>query len=381
MTDPQQEPSRVVIVYETEEAARDRLVAHGFAPDIAAEIAVYLAQATDLAERTDELQAGLAAEGVSVDFVELDALPGRMEHLHARREGAILWCQTDGFRYYRGSAVSALARLIGVARYGSPPDAQHLCQDKFASLSLAGAAGLPILPSLLLEADQEIASLGKLDDQSMLFVKPATLGAKIGIFPDSRCRGLAAARSLSCRLWERYRDRALVQPFIEGDDVRVTFMNTGKDFSAQLGIARLLKDPRGEAGGAFMTMKDNETLSGARDTSGGRGGFGATRQAAFVPKMIDLKREAGPHAAQLVGAITSAAARLARLLRLDDYFSIDFRVDSTGRPIFLEFEVCPAVTIYDFQHYLETTHGLGLSAALARSLRIAFRRHRQATES
>ena len=33
--------------------------------------------------------------------------------------------------------------------------------------------------------------------------------------------------------------------------------------------------------------------------------------------------------------------------------------------MFLEFEVCPAVTIYDFQAYLATTYGLGLGGALA----------------
>ncbi len=41
--------------------------------------------------------------------------------------------------------------------------------------------------------------------------------------------------------------------------------------------------PASETGGAFLTMKDNETLSGARDASGARGGFGADRPAAFVP--------------------------------------------------------------------------------------------------
>ena len=38
-------------------------------------------------------------------------------------------------------------------------------------------------------------------------------------------------------------------------------------------------------------MKDNETLSGARDTAGGRGGFGLGHAAAFTPRMIDLRDE------------------------------------------------------------------------------------------
>jgi D-alanine-D-alanine ligase len=367
---------RVVIVYESEAAARERLAKFGYAADIAAEIAVYLAQATDLVGLMAELRAGLAAEGLAVTFVELDDLLAAIGEFEDR-EGTLLWCQTDGLRYYRGSAVASLSRLAGIARYGSPPLPQHLCQDKFGSACLAQAAGLPTVPTLLLEGAQTIATLGTADWDGELFVKPATLGAKIGIFADSRCRGLDEARSRTLRLWERYGDRALVQPFIAGSDVRVSFMNTGRAFAAQLGLFRLAKDERSETGGDFMTMRDNETLSGAKDTAGARGAFGEERAAAFVPRMIDLRAEDHP----AVGAITQSATAFARLLRLDDYFSMDFRLDGAGAPHFLEFEVCPAVTIYDFAEYLRGVHGLGLGAALARSFRLAHARRFDRSEA
>jgi len=44
-----------------------------------------------------------------------------------------------------------------------------------------------------------------------------------------------------------------------------------------------------------------------------------------------------------------------------------------------EFEICPGITIYDFQNYLKTTHGLSLGAALAQSLKISFQ-HRWSKE-
>src|ERR1700677_1715830 len=40
--------SNVVIVYEAEDSARRRLISFGYSADVAAEIAVYLGQATDL---------------------------------------------------------------------------------------------------------------------------------------------------------------------------------------------------------------------------------------------------------------------------------------------------------------------------------------------
>ena len=372
----------LAIVYETEGACLDRLMAHGFAPAIAREVAVYLAQATDLAARTGELRDALGAEGIAVTFLELDAAAEALPRLDPAR--SIVWCQTDGFRYYRGSAVPALARLLGLARFGSPPHVQHICQDKLASLAMAEAAGVPIPPTRLVEAGDTVAALrdsGADWARAELFVKPATLGAKIGIFADSRCTGEAEATVLARRIWDRYGDRAVVQPFVEGDDVRVSFLDTGGDLAARLGIARLRRDPASETGGAFMTMRDNETLSGARDTSGTRGAFGDTHAAAFTPGMDDLRAGSDPQARTASAAILAHATRLGRLLPLQDYFSMDFRIDAEGQPTFFEFETCPAVTIYDFQHYLATMHGLELGPALARALRLAFARHSSAGRS
>jgi D-alanine-D-alanine ligase-like ATP-grasp enzyme len=264
--------ANAVVAFETEESARRRLAAFGYPPEVAAEIAVYLAQSTDLPLFTDDIREALRREGIAADFVGLDELPQRLRELAPQRDRTTVWTFTDGVRFYRGSSVPALARLAGFARFGSPAGAAHLCQDKFASLALASAAGLPTPPTRLMEGDKEIAALGDWARASgPLFVKPNTLGAKIGIFADSLCRDRREAEDGAKRIWERYRDRALVQPFVDGDDVRVSFIDLGGEFADQLGIERIVKDAASEAGGAFLTMKDNETLSGARDTAGGRG--------------------------------------------------------------------------------------------------------------
>ena len=365
---------QVVVVAESEAAATARLRAHGFAPEIAAEIAVYLAQATDLPGHVPDLTAALAAVGIGLRVIDLDALPGLLPALAVAPAATLLWNLTDGIRFYRGSSVPALARLLDLPRFGAPPAAQHLCQDKFATLALAATAALPCPPTRLLEGGTTIAALGGPLGDGPFFVKPNTLGAKLGIFADSRCATLGEAASRAERLWDRYGDRALVQPYLDGDDVRVSFLDTGGLFRAQLGLYRLAKDKAGETGGAFMTMRDNETLSGARDTAGTRGGFGATRPAAFVPRMTNLRDDAAPDAARAVAAIEAAAERLARLLGLAGIFSMDFRLDAAGDATFLEFEVCPAVTIYDFQTYLREAHGTTLGPALARAFRVAYAR-------
>ena len=367
--------ARAVVAFESEELARRRLAAFGYPPDVAAEIAVYLAQSTDLPLFIDEIAQALAREGIAAEFVALEALAQRLRELAPQRDRTVVWAFTDGVRFYRGSSVPALARLEGFAGFGSPATAAHLCQDKFASLALASAAGVPIPPTRLMEGDREIAALGEWTKASgRLFVKPNTLGAKIGIFANSLCHDRSQAEDRARRIWERYRDRALVQPFVEGDDVRVSFIDLGGEFSDQLGVERIVKNAASEAGGAFLTMKDNETLSGARDTAGGRGGFGASRPAAFTPRMVDLRGENDERSRRAVALILDFSARLARLIGLRDIFSIDFRIDADGRPTFFEFEVCPGVTIYDFQNYLRQRRGLSLGEALAKAMRGAYER-------
>ena len=367
--------SHVVVAFESEDAARRRLEVFGYPPDVAAEIAVYLAQSTDLPLFIDDITQALREKGIVAEFVALDSLSARLREMAPLRDRTIVWTLTDGVRFYRGSSVPALARLEGFARFGSPAAAAHLCQDKFASLALAFAAGLAVPPTRLMEGESEIATLGDWPKPAgPLFVKPNALGAKIGIFADSLCRDRSEANDRARRIWERYRDRALIQPFVEGDDVRVSFMDLGGEFADQLGVERIVKDPASETGGAFLTMKDNETLSGARDTAGGRGGFGATRAAAFTPRMIDLRDETSERSRRAVAQILDLSARLARLIGLRDVFSIDFRIDADGKPTFFEFEVCPGVTIYDFQNYLRRRRGLSLGEALAKALDIAYAR-------
>jgi D-alanine-D-alanine ligase len=367
---------RVVITYETEAACRARLQAAGFDSALATEIACYLAQATDLAAIRPEIAAALAEAGLDTVFLELDGLLDTLPDLIARRDDTMLWCQTDGIAYYRGSAVPALARLAGIGCYGSPAQAQHLCQDKFKCTALAAAAGLPVPPTALVEGDRVIAGAAVLDGPGPFFVKPNTLGAKIGIFGDSRAADAAAALRLAGRLHERYRDRAVIQPFLPGDDIRVSVMEVGRPLAASLGIARLLKNPGSETGGAFMTMRDNASLSGSRDTDGAATGFGETQDRAFVPKLSDVRVEArsNPAAARIVATAEAVVPRLAALFGLRDYFSVDLRVGVDGTARILEFETCPAVTIYDFQTYLRDTHGLALGPALARSLALAHQR-------
>ena len=256
---------RLLVLYESESACLARLAARGLIGEPAREIACYLAQATDLPAFYARIRAGFAPAGVTVDFYEVGEAMTYLPALLADPDEKILWNLTDGFRYYRASYATSAAALLGVKRFGSPPQAQHLCQDKFKCIALAQSLGMTTPETTLTRNGVLLSPAFDLPPGGALFVKPNTLGAKVGIFADSRCDSWDAALALSKRIFQRYGDDALVQRYIPGFDVRVSFMDAGeKAEDARLGIFRLAGVEASEMGGAFMTMQDNWTLSASR---------------------------------------------------------------------------------------------------------------------
>ena len=145
-----------------------------------------------------------------------------------------------------------------------------------------------------------------------LFVKPNTLGAKLGIDDASRAADLDAAFAQTRRIWQRYRDRALIQSYLAGSDVRVSFMDLGHK-PPPLGIHRVTTSaPTG-----YPTLDDSLRMT-RLDASGTSDGLEVT-----------LECLAGAAAAT---EIEQAARHLAKVLALRHYWSMDFRLDPAGRP-------------------------------------------------
>ena len=132
----------------------------------------------------------------------------------------------------------------------------------------------------------------------------------------------------------------------------------------------MVKDSRSETGGDFLTMRDNASLSGSRDTHGAVGGFGAKQAIAFTPTLQNLRRcRCGGCGCRLRNRGHGRARR--RALRPARSLVLRLPRQRSRRGFFLELEVCPAVTIYDFQTYLGTVQHMSLGEALAQGARRA----------
>ncbi|SDA50113.1 D-alanine:D-lactate ligase-like protein [Mesorhizobium qingshengii] len=337
---------KLILVHEPERACFDRLVADGHVPERAAEIASYLAQSTDLALEFDALAAACLARGLSFTPVALDDAAAALASENSST--TMVWTLTDGVAYFRGGAAPALARLGGFKTIGADDALFALCQDKFRSGAVLGALGLPVPQAGLARNGEWLVEPPS--SPAGWFVKPNRLGAKIGIWPDSRTSDLGHALELSRRVFAAYRDDVVVQPYVAGRNVRASFLGLTPGVGVEaLGIAFV------DSGGDFQTMADSLALYGETGEAAKAAGHYAE------PELVAVA-DGQPIADARIRAI---AERLMSGLGLRDVFSIDLRVEADNTVHLIEFEVCPGLPCFDFRAYCRQQWGLSLADALA----------------
>jgi D-alanine-D-alanine ligase-like ATP-grasp enzyme len=337
---------RLVLIYEPEQACRARLAAKGFAERQALEISSYLAQCTDLALEFNDIAEACAARGLDFMAVELDKAAEELPRCDPAR--TIVWTLSDGVAYFRGSAGPALARLNGLPTIGSDDSLFALCQDKFRSGAVLHSLRLPVPQSGLARNGVWLAEPPA--SPSGWFVKPNRLGAKIGIWPDSRCENIDQALELSRRVFAAYRDDVVVQPYVKGRNVRASFLGLTPETGMEaLGVVFV------DSGGDFQTMKDSLALYGETGAS-------ARMQGSYEEPDLAPVAASQPLADERIRHI---AAQLMPAFGLRDVFSLDFRVEEDDTVHLIEFEVCPGLPCFDFRAYCRSQWRLGLADAMA----------------
>lgn len=336
----------LILVHEPEKACFDRLVADGYPTERAIEVSSYLAQSTDLAPEFGQLAAACETRGLTLMAVELDDAATVLANADPAK--TLVWTLTDGIAYFRGGASPALARLNGLKTIGADDSLFALCQDKFRSGAVLGALGLPVPPAGLARNGKWLVEPPS--SPAGWFVKPNRLGAKIGIWPDSRCRDLGHAQELSRRVFDHYRDDVVVQPYVAGRNVRASFLGLKPDTGVEaLGIAFV------ESGGDFQTMADSMALYGDS-------GQAARDAGTYAEPELEQVAASQPAADRAIRAI---AQELIAGLGLKDVFSVDFRVEADDTIHLIEFEVCPGLPCFDFRDYCRRQWSMSLADAMA----------------
>lgn len=338
----------LLLVHEPETACRARLEADGIAAGHAFEISSYLAQSTDLEPEFPLIERECAALGLAFRPVELDMAADAMAGTDPGT--TLVWTLTDGIAYFRGSVSPALARLRGLRTLGSDDALFALCQDKFHSGAVLRALGMPA-PEAGLARDGRFL-VDPPPSAAGWFVKPNRLGAKIGIWKDSRCFSPDEALALSRRIFSAYRDDALVQAYVPGRNVRASLLAVEPGVGAEALVSVFV-----DSGGDFQTMGDSLALYGET-------GAAARAESRYAEPELSDVAATQPAAAD---AIQAMAARLTDALGLRDVFSLDLRIEDDGRVHLIEFEVCPGLPCFDFRDYCRRRWSMTLPQAMAQA--------------
>lgn len=230
-----------------------------------------------------------------------------------------------------GGQIQALLDLAGVVYTGSSPLGSALAMDKDVAKRICRCAGIPTPDWLMWPASREaIESLGY-----PLVVKPSKAGSTVGTTVVRSYLEVepAVAEAL------RYDDEVLLEAFLPGRELTVGVLG-----ERALAVGEIV--PPGE-------IFDYE----AKYTPG------ATRE--IFP-------------AALPEDLTHTVKRLAlaahRALKLRDFSRVDFRVDSAGRPCFLEANTLPGMTSTSLLPQSAAASGIGFAELCETICRLALSR-------
>lgn len=310
-------------------------------------------------KQIEQTFAGLAdaiytsGSGVSVELLDIDEALDPDAIASIREPGTILWNITDGIASFKGSHVLSLAAIAGVPYFGCSSYAQHLAQDKYKLYLLARSLGITVPASVLIDGVDIIHSFWDNASDSACFVKPNSLGNKVGVNENSYSAdfddGLRHARSLGARL----RDRMIVQEFVDGIEVRLTYINCRKNSAPYFGF-HLVDD--NNSAPAFISFRDRSTRY---ETS---------------PDFIEWTGCSDSVRRRAVSEMEQVVRTLSDHIRLKDYFALDFRIDRDGKPYLIDFNSGAFLCGRELDNYTRKAFDLPLSVALLEAIKNSFQR-------
>jgi D-alanine-D-alanine ligase len=282
---------RVALVYDL----RDDYRALGLSEEEVAEF--------DSVETIDALASALQALGCEVIRV------GRGQALAARLVAGdrydIVFSIAEGVTgRAREAQVPALCEMFDQPYLFSDPLTQAAALDKAVAKRLVHAAGVPT--SFFAVAEGSANEL-KDWDAFPAFVKPLAEGTGKGCEEASLVRSQDALHAAVARVIQRYRQPALVEPYLPGREFTVGIVGNG-DRARVLGVCEILLKPHAETN--VYSLHNKELCE---------------ELVTYAPAFDDEARLAGTRALEAY-----------RALQCRDAARIDFRSDAKGDPYFLE---------------------------------------------
>jgi D-alanine-D-alanine ligase len=206
-----------------------------------------------------------------------------------------------------------LLAMSGIPTLGSDATTLSVALDKHWASTLVAAAGVPVAPQAVLHSAEE-ARRAELPAAFPLFVKPRWEGTSKGIGPSSRVETRDELVAEVERIVRDYEQPALVEGFLEGPEYTVTVV--GNDPPRALPVLQRALEAETRIG-LHALERHPAPAGGWRHCLPGSLGAGLERELAAL------------------------ALRAFAALDCRDFARADFRLEHTGRPVFLEINPLP----------------------------------------
>jgi D-alanine-D-alanine ligase len=228
---------------------------------------------------------------------------------------------SEGLGTYRGreAQVPSVLEMLGIPYSGSDPLSLAVSLDKALTKRLVGIAGVTTPEWRCISNIEELEAQSWEGFPFPAFVKPAYEGSSKGIRLSSKVENEHDLWDIVHRILDQYKQPALVEQFIEGDEITVGII--GNKPPEVVGVMRVLYKC---AQPGFIY-----SLEVKRDWE----------------KLVDYECPARL-SAQVTREIERAALKSFEVLGCRDVSRVDFRVSPEGKPFFLEINPLPGLNPY-----------------------------------
>jgi D-alanine-D-alanine ligase len=219
----------------------------------------------------------------------------------------------------REAQVPSVLEMLNIPYTGSDPQTLAVCLDKPLTKKLLTAEGIRT-PRWLVMDDKESQNILSLERLNFpVIIKPASEGSSKGIRQTCLAYNLRQAVNEIRRLLEFYHQPAIVEEFIEGDEVTVGII--GNTPPKIVGVMRIL--PRNSTRNFVYSIEVKRDYEALVDYE---------CPAQIKSEVISKTEEASLNAFMVLGC--------------RDFARIDFRIGTDGTPYFIEINPLPGLGTY-----------------------------------
>lgn len=235
-----------------------------------------------------------------------------------REEIDIVFNIAEGRGTYRSreAQVPSMLEMLDVPYSGSDPVSLGICLDKALTKKLVAAVGVPTPEWIVVNDEKQLAKVDWSDFPLPAFVKPAYEGSSKGVRVASRVDNPEQLRETAARILEDYREPALIEEFISGDEVTVGLV--GNSPPQLVGIMRIV--PKVKTDFFVYSLEVKRQWESLVDYE--------------CPARLD---------AGILESIRDYSVATFEVLGCRDLARLDFRIGPDGRPYFLEINPLPGL--------------------------------------